>query len=154
MLKLVIIPAVALLLAACGRAEESDTNANPVSHFLLIGGQKTFLKKTTADSGTLKEGSEKCDIPAGTRLSVQTAPESQGIHYLVNTSTMLPNCGFSRGYVYTGHVSQSSAPSGVSASANVKAFLDTIAFAEGTNESYNIILVLHVFRVLQDIHAG
>ncbi len=146
MLKLIIVPAVVLFLAACGRAEDSDTNASATSHYLLIGGQKTFLKKTTADSGTLKDGSEKCDVPAGTRLSVQTTPESQGAHFLVNTSTMLPNCGFSRGYVYTGHVSQSSASSGVSASANVKAFLDTIAFAEGTNDSYNIIFSFARFQ--------
>lgn len=146
MLKLIIVPMVALVLAACGRAEESDISASSTSHYLLIGAQKTFLKKTTADSGTLEEGSEKCDIPAGTRLSVQTAPQSHGAHFLVNTSEMLPDCGFSRGYVYTGHVSQSSASGSVSASANVKAFLDVIAFAEGTNDSYNIIFSFARFQ--------
>ncbi|MEY2987310.1 MAG: hypothetical protein RJB13_831 [Pseudomonadota bacterium] len=146
MLKLVIVPAVVLFLAACGSSEDSDTSSSTTSHFLLIGSQKTFLKKTTADSGTLSEGSERCDIPSGTRLSVQSAPEQQGVHYLVNTTTMLPDCGFSRGYVYTGHVSKSSASSGISASANVKAFLDTIAFAEGTNDSYNIIFSFARFQ--------
>lgn len=146
MLKLALFPLLVLLMAACGRAEDADTSASSQQHFLLIGGQKTFLKKTTADSGTLEQGSEKCDIPSGTRLSVQTAPQSEGNHFLVNTSVMLPNCGFSRGYVYTGHVSQSSLASGVTASANVKAFLDTIAYAEGTNDSYNIIFSFARFQ--------
>lgn len=136
-----------LLATACGQSNEltSDiqTNATESESYVLIGNKSTFLKKTTDDSSKLDAGSEKCEIPAGTNLLLQTDPVIEGSHYLVNTQEMLPGCGFSKGYIFREHVQKSSAK--VLFSATVSAFLDTIGYAEGTGDRYDYMFTHKVF---------
>ncbi|MBM3380964.1 MAG: glycoside hydrolase [Betaproteobacteria bacterium] len=56
---------------------------------------------------------------------------------------MLPGCGFSKGYVFREHVSKSSAK--ILFTVNVSAFLDTIAYAEGTGDRYDYMYTHKVF---------
>lgn len=138
---LILAGLVSFALAACGQSSSDDAAAMATSSgrpFIVVS-QMTVLKKTTEDSSTLQMGSEKCNIPAGTKLELSETPQIQSNHYLVNTAELLPNCGFSKGYVFSGHVSQSSLGSSFSAGANVKAFLDVIGYAEGTGDSYDIM---------------
>lgn len=137
----------ALSLIGCGvdptqdlETQSLDADTEP---FILVGDEATVLKKTTADSTTLTEGSEKCYLPAGTRVALQLDPQSEGSHFLINTKEMLPNCGFSKGYVYRPHIEKSSAKSLFSA--NVRAFLDTIGYAEGTGDRYDYMYTHKVF---------
>lgn len=131
----------AFALVACGQAGEPSlaltAESGSVESFIVIGSQDTFLKKTIADSATLALNEEKCVLPSGTKIKLQTQPSPEGSHLLVNTADMLPECEFSRGYVFRAHVEKSSLKTMFSA--NMMAFLDTIAYAEGTNSSYDYI---------------
>lgn len=137
----------ALGLIGCGTEPTQGVDtlslAEETEAFILVGQQGTFLKKTTADSTTLAEGSEKCQLPAGLKVALQLDPAPEGSHFLVNTKEMLPNCGFSKGYVYRPHISKSSAKTLFSA--NVSAFLDTIGYAEGTGDRYDYMYTHKVF---------
>ncbi|NBW80145.1 hypothetical protein EBR21_00170 [bacterium] len=133
------------VLAACGQKTESSTlSADSESgvHYVIVS-QDTVLKKTKDDSSVLKLGSEKCNVPAGTKLVLSEAPSYDVNHYLVNTAEFLPNCSFSRGYLFGKHVSKTSL--GGAFAPNVKAFLDTIAFAEGTEDHYDYIFTFSRF---------
>lgn len=61
----------------------------------------TTFKKTTADASTLPAAS-KCTMPAGV-YPLSSASTSASGHLSVNLKSLLPNCSFSAGYVYTGH---------------------------------------------------
>lgn len=131
----------AFALAACGQAGEPSlaltAESGSVESFVMIGSQDTFLKKTTADSATLVLNEEKCVLPAGSKMRLQTQPSPEGSHLLVSATEMRPECKFSRGYIFRAHVYKSSLKTIFSA--NMMAFLDTIAYAEGTNTSYDYI---------------
>jgi hypothetical protein len=61
----------------------------------------TFFKKTTASASTLPAGS-KCAInPAAFALTA--APTISASHYAVTFKTAVAGCGFTAGYLYTGH---------------------------------------------------
>jgi murein DD-endopeptidase MepM/ murein hydrolase activator NlpD len=120
----------ALLIGAAACVGEAPDNPDPLAegnldlaapgvdgHYLRIGSASTWLKKTTAQSSTLALGSGKCALEPGTLLLVQSAPEVVGEHYRVNTRTFLPNCGFSLGYVYIAHVTETSGGGGGSGGA-------------------------------------
>jgi muramidase (phage lysozyme) len=137
----------AVSLIGCGveptqdlEIQSLDAESEP---YILIGNQDTVLKKTTADSSTLTDGSEKCELPAGSKVALQLDPQPEGSHFLVNTKEMLANCGFSKGYVFRPHIAKSSAKALFSA--NVSAFLDTIGYAEGTGDRYDYMFTHKVF---------
>ncbi|MFZ9519012.1 MAG: glycoside hydrolase family 104 protein [Silvanigrellaceae bacterium] len=141
MKKIRVLAALALTtgVAACGQNNNSNIMASDSEngvHYVVIG-QDTVLKKTKEDSSTLKPGTEKCNVPAGTKLQLSEAPRYDVNHYIVNTAEFLNDCSFSKGYLFSKHVSKTSL--GGAFSPNVKAFLDTIAFAEGTDDRYDII---------------
>ncbi len=142
----------AAAVVGCGRADLDDANflssSESDEHFVIIGKANTILKKTTEDSSSLDSGKEKCAIDAGTKLILQEAPKYSGNHLLVKTATPLPNCEFSTGYVFMGHVAKTSIKSMFSG--NMRAFLDVIAFAEGTNDSYNYIFSFVTFSSFLD----
>ncbi|MEN9528926.1 MAG: hypothetical protein RI932_799 [Pseudomonadota bacterium] len=143
---LTTLTTVPLVLAACGQAQDDTssafTNSADEASYMLVG-SNTFLKKTTDDSSKLDAGSEKCEIPAGTKVLLQSDPSIEGAHFLVNTKEMLPGCGFSKGYVFREHIKQTSAKTLFSA--NVSAFLDTIGYAEGTGDRYDYMYTHKVF---------
>jgi muramidase (phage lysozyme) len=137
--------ALTTVVAACGQNSDAgfmSSDSESGVHYVVIG-QDTVLKKTKEDSSMLKIGSEKCNVPAGTKLYLSEAPRYDVNHYLVNTAEFLTNCSFSRGYLFSKHVSKTSL--GGAFAPNVKAFLDTIAFAEGTDERYDIIFTFARF---------
>lgn len=136
-----------LILTACGQGQEltSDTLASSEDGgpFILVGQTNTLLKKTAVDSSELSVGSEKCNLPAGSKILLQSHPEAEGSHLLVNTKEILPGCGFSKGYVFRAHIEKSSLR--VIFSATVSAFLDTIGYAEGTGDRYDYMFTHKVF---------
>jgi muramidase (phage lysozyme) len=138
-----------LTLAACGqgRTDSSVAETDSEGRIFITITENTVLKKRTEDSSHLVMGSEKCNVPKG-RLYLSAHPQFEGRHLLVNTAKMLKNCGFSRGYIFADHVSESSSGAGGSRiggggtvatefPAEIRAFLDTIAYAEGTGDVYN-----------------
>jgi muramidase (phage lysozyme) len=68
----------------------------------------------------------------------------------VQLAEPLPGCRLSRGYIAMSHVSSSSAGGFWELPRNVKAFLDTLAYAEGTNERYNYIFTHVTFESYAD----
>ncbi len=151
-MKFAVLPLLltTLFMTACGQnlsADAETLTAENGGHFIVVS-QNTILKKTKEDSSNLDVGSEKCSIKAGTKLMLSETPKYEGNHYLVNTAEMLPNCGFSKGYVFGAHVSKTSLVT--SFSPNVRAFLDTIGYAEGTNDRYDIIFTFARFYSYAD----
>jgi Peptidase family M23 len=61
----------------------------------------TTFKKTTASASTLP-ASSKCDIPAGV-YPLTAAPTTTASHFAVNMTSIPAGCGFSVGYIFTGH---------------------------------------------------
>lgn len=127
--------ALMFALVGCGRADLDDSEflaaGGSGPDFIVIGNQNTVLKKTPENSSELIEGSEKCAIPAGTKLLLQEQPTFSGNHYYVKTADLLPKCSFHNGYVFTGHVAGTSIKRMFSG--NMHAILDVIAYAEGTD---------------------
>ncbi|NRA68380.1 MAG: glycoside hydrolase family 104 protein [Pseudobacteriovorax sp.] len=130
---------IMLFAISCGpQNEESNLDNAPSGHYLLIGNQDTFLKIRNEQSSGLKLASEKCTLYAGTYIPIQAAATTaSGNHYIVNTRRMIPGCGFSKGYVYIPHVVASSSTGGTQ-QGRLGAFLSAIAWAEGTNDRYDI----------------
>jgi len=102
-----------------GGSDDQDDQSSPVpadaaidGHFLRIGDQDTWLKKTTAQSSTLELAKEKCSLYANSLVPIQAAPTTDGVHYLVNTRRIIPGCEFSLGYVYIPHVTETSTGGG------------------------------------------
>lgn len=138
-----IMPVFILGSAACGvnPNDTADENAATSGHFVKIGKVSTFLKKRAVDSGSLASGSEKCTLYKNSTYPTQAAPKLNGNYYEINLRSMIPGCGFSKGFVFVDHVESTSsvvALGGDGMSARTRAFLDVIAFAEGTNDNYNV----------------
>lgn len=131
----------------CGRADGVESGLFAAGEtgeaFVSTGSTKTFLKKNTESSSNLTAGSEKCEIPAGTKIVLQSQPEYEGNHMFVKTVDLLPGCSFHNGYIFRDHISKTSLKNLFSS--NMRAFLDTIAFAEGTGDRYDYIFSFATF---------
>jgi muramidase (phage lysozyme) len=130
--------------------EWPSANKSADGDFLLIGGQATFLKASAADSSELSDGSGRCSLEAGARLALASKPSFEGTHMIVALGESLPGCQLTRGYVYLPHAACSSAGGACELPKNVRAFLDTLAYAEGTNDSYNYIFTFATFQSYAD----
>jgi murein DD-endopeptidase MepM/ murein hydrolase activator NlpD len=62
---------------------------------------ETFFKKTTASASTLPAAS-KCSVAPGV-YPLTAAPTTQSSHFSVNMKSLAPGCGFSTGFLFTGH---------------------------------------------------
>jgi muramidase (phage lysozyme) len=138
----------ALALAACGRSEGLDAQTLAIAEdgqgaFVTIGEQDTMLKVSTSDSADMKLGTEKCVLAAGGMLLLQEQPEVSGSHYFVKILNPLTDCSLTQGYIFRDHIKKTSLKALFSG--NMRAFLDTLAFAEGTNDSYNYIFSFATF---------
>ncbi|MDA8131512.1 MAG: glycoside hydrolase family 104 protein [Elusimicrobia bacterium] len=118
--------------------------------FFYIGDTRTFLKSRPAQSGELQDGTEKCVLEARTLYGATLKPGFTGEYMTVKLARPLPNCQMTEGYVYMADVSSSSAGGAWELPKSVRAFLDTLAFAEGTNERYNYIFTFATFSSYAD----
>jgi muramidase (phage lysozyme) len=141
--------------------DDLGTSAAP-AHYLDIG-HDTFHKREAIDSTSLSWGSGKCRLFEGARIVSATAPRLVGDHFLIDMTTDIPGCEFTRGYVWSGHVSDASdsatgedptAPGGGPCHADISrrqcALLSTIAYAEGTRDRYDIIFSFATFSSYAD----
>lgn len=126
-----------------------DGKADGGAAFVVVGASDTFFKKVATQSNSLDVGTEKCPVPAGTRLDLTGPGTVEGSHVRVTTSARLPDCGFSLGYLYVPHLADASFRlTGTCAgnlSASACALLGTIAYAEGTGDRYDIIFGYQYF---------
>jgi muramidase (phage lysozyme) len=141
LMNMLAVVGLALVSAACGQSPDLESDFlmtdESTENFVIVGSQDTFFKKSTVDSATLQIGSEKCALSANQKILLKAAPASEGSHFLIVMEQAVPGCEFTRGYVFRDHIQKTSLRSLFSA--NLKAFLDTIAYAEGTNNSYDYI---------------
>lgn len=122
----------------------------PEDHFIYTGKEATYLKATTGQAETLAESLAKCALAPKTVYRTSVKPGFLGEHMVVELAAPLPGCQFNRGYVFMSHVSSSSAGGAWQLPRNVRAFLDTLAYAEGTDENYNYIFTHATFESYAD----
>ncbi|MDO8806472.1 MAG: glycoside hydrolase family 104 protein [Elusimicrobiota bacterium] len=125
-------------------------NKGTEEHFVYIGKDAAFLRLSEADDGTLSEGSGKCALAPQTLYKASAKPGFKGEHMIVDLAAPLPGCQFTRGYIYMMYVSSSSAGGAWELPRNVRAFLDTLAYAEGTTDAYNYIFTHATFESYAD----
>lgn len=119
--------ALSVAAASCGPiSDDSNTLSGLEGTFEIVtGSNNTFLKKSL-DVDTKNEegrGKEFCTLYAFNRYQLYAAPVEEGKHLKVNiVDFTAKGCSFSSGYVYTEHLSSTSAPA-VSAPAS----LDSVA---------------------------
>ena len=119
-------------------------------HFFYIGKEATFLKSGPGMAADLAAGTGRCPLEPGTAYKAAAKPGFEGEHMTVQLAEPLPGCSLTSGYIYMTHVASSSAGGFWELPRNVKAFLDTLAFAEGTRDRYNYIFTHAVFNSYAD----
>lgn len=125
-------------------------NKGPEEQFFYTGQEATCLKAAPGQAETPTESLPECALAPKTVYKTSVRPGFQGEHMVVDLAAQLPGCQFSRGYVFMSHVSSSSAGGAWQLPRNVRAFLDTVAYAEGTGESYNYIFTHATFESYAD----
>ena len=114
-------------------------------HFIYIGAEPSSLK-----AGPDETPGSGCGLTPHTRYAAAALPGFEGEHMTVQLASPLPGCSLTRGYVYMPHVSSSSAGGAWELPRTVHAFLDTLAYAEGTKENYNYIFTFAPFSSYAD----
>jgi len=127
-----------------------DVTKSEGNDFVTIGGLPTYLKVSAAESESLEAGSGKCALDSGARYELAAKPGFEGTHMVVTLRESIPGCGLDRGYIYLPHVAASSAGGACELPKNVRAFLDTLAYAEGTEARYNYIFTFATFQSYAD----
>jgi muramidase (phage lysozyme) len=153
-----LITSLALVISACAVDSEPagdederglDGKADGATAYVVIGSTDTYLKQLAVPSDELALATQKCEVPAGTRLELQGSGTVDGTHVKVNTRELLPGCGFSLGYLYVPHVASASFRLTGTCAGNLSpsacALLGTIAYAEGTGDRYDIIFGYQYF---------
>ena len=118
--------------------------------YFLTGNSATFLKTDDSQSEALQDGTGKCALAANTKFLIAGAPGFEGEHIKVTLKDPLPGCSFMQGYVFMEHVAETSAGGASELPAAVRAFLDTLAYAEGTTVHYNYIFTFATFKSYAD----
>lgn len=129
---------------------EWPQNIKGADNFFYIGNASTFLKASTGNTDDLAAGSGKCALSPNTLYKVSAKPGFLGEHMTVALAGPLPGCSIARGYVFMSHVSSSSAGGAWELPRTVRAFMDTLAFAEGTRDRYNYIFSFVTFSSYAD----
>lgn len=119
-------------------------------HFIYIGKEATHIKASGAEPGSLSDGSGKCALAPNTLYRTAAKPGFDGEHMTVVLAAPLAGCQLGSGFVYMSHVSSSSAGGAWQLPRDVRAFLDTLAYAEGTGDNYNYIFTHATFRFYAD----
>ena len=130
--------------------EWPPANKSAEGDFVTIGGLPTYLKASASESESLDPGSGKCALDSGARYELAAKPGFEGAHMTVSLRERIPGCGLDRGYIYLPHIACSSAGGACELPRTVRAILDTLAYAEGTRESYNYIFTFATFQSYAD----
>jgi muramidase (phage lysozyme) len=128
----------------------AEVNKDEEGFYLRTGTSATHLKTTEAAAEALADNTQKCALEANTLYRLRSAPVFEAQHIKADLETQLPGCAFTAGWVYMPHVSSTSAGGLWELPRNVRAFLDTLAFSEGTREHYNYIYTYVTFRSYAD----
>ena len=118
--------------------------------YIQIGNSPTYLKVSDAQSDALQDGTGKCVLSPKTKYSISGLPGFEGENIKVTLKDPLPGCSFTQGYVFMAHVDATSAGGASELPAAVRAFLDTLAFSEGTTDHYNYIFSFATFKSYAD----
>ncbi|OGR38695.1 MAG: hypothetical protein A2X29_04725 [Elusimicrobia bacterium GWA2_64_40] len=121
-----------------------------VEHFIYVGADASFLKSGPGQAEDLAPGTGKCGLTPHTRYAAAALPGFEGEHMTVQLAAPLPGCSLNGGYVYLPHISSSSAGGAWELPRTVHAFLDTLAYAEGTKANYNYIFTFATFNSYSD----
>jgi muramidase (phage lysozyme) len=127
-----------------------ETGRAASKNFFYIGKKATFLKVSPADSSTLAYGTGKCALAANTLYKAAAVPGFEGEHMTVQLAEPLPGCQLTHGYVYMTDVSSSSAGGAWELPRTVRAFMDTLAYSEGTDDHYDYIYTFVTFTNYAD----
>ena len=128
-----------------GRNKGSEDN------FIYMGKDAAYFQLTAeTDDRTLQNGSGKCALSPNTLYRVTAKPGFQGGYLTVTLAEPLPGCQFTSGFIYMMYVSSSSAGGAWELPKNIRAFLDTLAYAEGTDGVYNYIFTHAIFESYAD----
>ena len=119
-------------------------------NYFYTGNQATFLKASPGMASELADGTGKCVLEPNTRYDTAMKPGFEGEHMTVRLAEPLPGCQLTGGYVYLPHVSSSSAGGLWELPKNVRAFMDTLAYSEGTKEHYDYIFTFVTFTSYAD----
>jgi muramidase (phage lysozyme) len=119
-------------------------------NYIFTGAEIAYLKINDSAPELLLEVAAKCRLEAKTQYTLRSAPIFEAQHILVELEAPLPGCAFTRGYVSMPSISSTSAGGLWQLPVNVRAFMDTIAFAEGTKENYNYIFTFVTFKSYAD----
>lgn len=140
--------------AACGSVEIEDLShpaeLTESEFWVQVGTRETWFKINKDQSSGLDTASEKCALAAGVRIPLTEAPRLDGEHLLVTLNGTLPDCEFTKGYVYKPHIAASSGIISNGLTRGQNAFLSMIAYAEGTNDSYDYSFGYHRFYSYAD----
>lgn len=118
--------------------------------WLLTGKEPALLKISAAQSETLQFVAQKCALAADTKYLLSAKPAFEGEHIKVSLKEPLDGCSFTEGYIFMEHAAATSAGGACELPAAVRAFLDTLAYSEGTDEKYNFIFTHAVFQSYTD----
>ena len=128
-----------------------DQNKSAIEEdYILTGNAATFLKISAAQSSDLADGTGKCKLSPRTKYLTTAMPGFEGEHMTVTLKKPLPGCALTKGYVYMDHFAATSAGGAWQLPKNVRAFLDTLAYAEGTERKYNYIFTFVTFKSYAD----
>ena len=118
--------------------------------YILVGDATTYLKISDAQSTDLADGTGKCKLSPKTKYPAAAVPGFDGEHMTVTLKDPLPGCALTKGYVFMEHVAASSAGGAWQLPRDERAFIDTLAYAEGTDTNYNYIFTHVTFKSYAD----
>lgn len=112
--------------------------------YLSVARTAAYFKISAAPADQLLDGA-KCALAASTTYKLRSAPVFTGENIMADLESAPGSCVFSRGYVAIPSISSTSAGGMYDLPLNARAFLDTLAYAEGTNDHYNYIYSFETF---------
>ncbi len=114
--------------------------------YFLTGNTATYLKTNDLQSEYLQEGTGKCSLAPNTKYMISGAPGFEGEHIKITLQNPLPGCAVTQGFIFMEHIAATSAGGACELPVAVRAFLDTLAYAEGTTNHYNYIFTFATFK--------
>lgn len=118
-------------------------------YFIVTGSNGAFFKINDMPAETLGPV-KKCFLQPNTRYTLKSNPDFYGEDIIVEILNDVPGCPFQKGYINMDNVFSHSAGGACQLPPTVRAFLDTIAYAEGTETKYNYIFTFATFKSYKD----